>query len=375
MKGLFFVWFCFMAGTCVKAQTIVFAQDTVPAKPEIIRYYTMGYGYGGIVAHNPQVHHLAQSHPWNMVAEYAWINGREEWSAAYKYPKVGIMGQYFNYQSPNVLGHSAAAVLYMEPRLWKRLSYRLGTGLVYNSRPFSLENNTTNLMLGSHLALVMHGQLSFYQPVLPSLHLRFSLGITHFSNGAYKLPNAGINNFYVAVAAQFGPKPMFGQEPGREPYFHATPKKRWTAAVSATGALVEKLPLGGPKYAVYHIHTRAAYRLGRKSSLLVGGDFAYNPANQAFLDQKPEFGTNDARFGLAAGHELHISKVSLVAEYGYYIIKNQHINSDFYQRYGLKYYLSPKLFTATYLKTHASKAECFEWGLGLILWNSTPKSL
>ena len=140
----------------------------------------------------------------------------------------------------------------------------------------------------------------------------------------------------------------------------------FTASTSI--AWVEKLPVDGPKYAVYHVHNRLAYRKGRKSSLLIGFDFAFNNANARKIRERPEFGRREGRLGLVLGHELHISKWSMLTEFGYDLIKQQSINPSLFQRYGFRYYLTKRLAAGIYLNVHNSKAECIEWSIGCQLW-------
>ena len=322
--------------------------------------FVLGVNYGTIWAHNPPVAHLAQSHPWQISAEYLRLSPQKEWSRSYHNPYFGLELQYFNYQSP-VLGSSLAGVVFLEPVLYNRFRYRIGTGAVANFKPFNLESNTTNSMIGSHFAFVMQAQINYYQPISKKLQVRFALGLTHFSNGAFAQPNAGINNFFVGAALCRRSKAL--------PW----PKKTIDSAVFRKGfswilgtsfSLVENFPVDGPKYPIYHVIGRCQYRVGRKSSPLIGLDYIRNMALAKKLEDDPSLGTEIGRVGLILGHELHISKVSLMTELGIYIRKKQVPDPNSYQRYGLRYYWTPHLFTGWYLKTHKARAECIEWALG-----------
>lgn len=329
------------------------------------------FGYGGIIAHNQAVKHLAQSHPFQIGAEYSWINTKQGWSAAYGFPKIGISLQYFDYQNQALLGRSLASFIFMEPKLAGRFTFRIGTGLVFNSNPFNLETNTKNLMLGSDFAMVMHGQISYDQPIFSKIGVRLAIGITHFSNGAYTQPNSGINNFFGSIGFHQSLKEtcLTGLSQSPEKDF----EKGFSALVSTSMALVEKLPVGGPKFPVIHASGRGQFRVGRKSTILTGLDFTYNASRQKLIEEKPWFGKREGRVGLILGHELHISRISVVSELGYYIWKQQEIDPQFFQRYGLRYYVSDQLHLAMLLKVHISKAECLEWGIGYQFWSKNPK--
>lgn len=328
-------------------------------------FWTLESGIGGIIAHNEQVRHQAISHPRFLDLEYSRIDPRPEWSGAYGNPKFGVALQYFDYQNAENLGSSLAGVVFLEPRLWKRISFRLGTGMVYNFSPFNLSDNHKNMMLGSRVALVMHGQMGYYQKINSNFGFRTSIGLTHFSNGAFTQPNSGINVFFASLGLFYETKKEISGDRPILPFQNSTP---FQIQVSGVFSLVEKFPIGGPKFPVYGGSLRGIYRIGRKSSLSIGPDYSYNLSRVKLIKEKPSFGPREGRVGMAIGHELHISRISLWTEFGYYIWKKQTIDPNMYQRYGFRYYIQPQVFFIGLLKVHRSKAECFELGMGYTIW-------
>lgn len=329
---------------------------------KVNHFLQAGFGFGAIVAHNNQVRHLAQSHPNIYRLEYSLVDPRPEWSKSFGMPRFGLALDLFNYQNGAQLGQSLAATIYLEPRLFQRFRFRLGSGLVYNFHPFNLKSNPGNLMLGSRFALVMHGQINYYQPVSARYQLVAGWGITHFSNGAYTQPNMGINIVYgqVGLIHQWDkPVQNFSEIAQPKTDFHLLSIQAWGSL-----SWVEKLPVGGPKFPVYQASLRASYRKGRKSSLAMAVDYAYNESRAKLIEEKPGFGPKEGRIGLVISHELHISRISLMTDVGYYILKRQTIDPGLYQRYGFRYYIKKSLFLVSQLKVHRSKAECFEFGLG-----------
>jgi len=332
--------------------------------------YWVGLNFGGIWAHNQPVYHLAQSHPVQIYAEFHRNNPNKEWSSNFKSANSGICISYFDYRS-KVLGKSLASIAFLEPRITRNLSFRLGTGLVFNSNPFNLESNTTNLMLGSSFEIVMHGQISFTIFSRPlgiekrKPLIRLGLGLTHFSNGAFKQPNSGINNFYLSAGYCFS---ELHKTSNSEKKTEKKKPKSLSFALSSSLSLVEKYPVWGKKYAVFQLQGRSNYRLGKLSSLRSGLDLMYNEAVKAEIKENPERGNSALVLGLPIGHELHISNhLSLVTEFAFYIVKNHQIHASSYQRYGLRYLWSNGIFTGLFLKTHTAKAECLEFNFGFQL--------
>jgi hypothetical protein len=72
------------------------------------------------------------------------------------------------------------------------------------------------------------------------------------------------------------------------------------------------------------------------------------------------------RVGITLGHELFISRVSMLVQMGVYVYKPyQEVDKRIYQRYGLKYAINSYLFAAVALKTHYGTADFMEWTLGV----------
>jgi len=330
--------------------------------------WVIGLNYGAIWAHNDPVAHLAQSHPYQIFTEYHFQNSGKQWGKNFNNASAGLCLTYIDYQS-KVLGKSLASIAFLEPWIAKNITFRLGTGLVFNSNPFNLETNNTNIMMGSSFALVMHAQLNFVilrQGVSPNKRIpliKLGIGLTHFSNGAYTIPNSGMNNIFLSAGY------CFGRQPGCVKNSISTPSKLISKplsfGLSTSFSLVEKLPAGGKKYSVYQLQGRANYKIGKISILKSGLDLMYNEAIAADLNENPEKGNNAMVIGIPLGYELIISKnLSLVTEFGYYIYKKHSLHSSLYQRYGLKYFWWNGLYSAVYLKSHKAKAESFEINLG-----------
>ncbi|HPI12508.1 MAG TPA: acyloxyacyl hydrolase [Catalimonadaceae bacterium] len=329
--------------------------------------YCAGVNYGAIWAHNKHVNHLTQSHPVQVFGEIHFRNLERLWCNNFRRASAGVNITYFDYQS-DVLGKSIAAITFLEPGLRKNMSFRIGTGVVYNTHPFDLYSNSTNLMLGSRFAMVMHCQVSrtfcYKSQVTEEMvpFLRLGIGLTHFSNGAFSQPNSGINNFFFSAGY------CFGEQPGcRKTMTHppSLPSDSLSFSIASSFSLVEKFPVGGPKYAVYQIQGRVRYRIGKLSRLQTGLDWMKNQSVAAEIIEQPQLGTQAAVLGIPFGHELLISqKLSMITELGVYIYKKHQLHPGMYQRYGLRYQIWKGAFSGIMLKTHRAKAECLELNLG-----------
>ncbi|MFT5256072.1 MAG: hypothetical protein ACI9RL_001426, partial [Candidatus Paceibacteria bacterium] len=113
-------------------------------------------------------------------------------------------------------------------------------------------------------------------------------------------------------------------------------------------------------------------RLSFKSSVHLGVDFifakfldteiAYNAA--AFPNSGLTGDEDYKRIGIFVGYELHVNKLSLIGQVGYYAYYPYKFEDRVYLRPGLKYYINKKVFAVVTLKSHWASAENVAFGVG-----------
>ena len=79
---------------------------------------------------------------------------------------------------------------------------------------------------------------------------KISLGIdlTHFSNGAIKVPNLGVNLPYLSVGYA---RTIRKTQNDSLPHQNSVPFKKWLFGITAIGSAKEIFPTGQKKYPVY----------------------------------------------------------------------------------------------------------------------------
>ena len=153
--------------------------------------------YGYIINHQDFVGHLATSHPAGFELSAYWLTtGKYGWEKAYRYPKIGLSFFYYDFRNPT-LGKAYAIVPHMK-WTWRktkrsRLEFKLGPGVVYTPNPWTVHSNPKNVLFSSILNNVMYAGLEYSYRISPRIKLNTGLHLTHYSNAAYSLPNAGIN--------------------------------------------------------------------------------------------------------------------------------------------------------------------------------------
>jgi hypothetical protein len=74
---------------------------------------------------------------------------------------------------------------------------------------------------------------------------------------------------------------------------------------------------------------------------------------------------DSTRAGIFIGHELHLNKLGILTQLGYYAYYPYEFEGRMYIRAGLNYYFYKNIFGSLTLKSHGAKAEAVEFGLGI----------
>jgi hypothetical protein len=342
-------------------------------KPFVIGFQSY---YGFLLRHKPALGAITRSHPFGFEAYAERLKvGQHYWEQAYRYPHVGLALGYFDMGSPQI-GQMIYLIHYLEKDLTKSqlgaLFFKIGFGLAYCTRPFDLENNYQNIAISTRISFSLRGAIGYAFHLSNGLELKTGLTITHFSNGAFKVPNSGTNLMTANLGLAYTPKArqiVYGSDIP-PPEF----RKGWSVQISAAYTLKEFGLPGGEKYPGLVLMAHLSRRLNYKSALNLGIDVVYNTALREEIardpnllpGQKPDF----KRLGLAFGHELYISqRLTMLTQLGLYVYKRytSQVDGPIYQRYGLRYYLKDGIFAGMSLKSHFGTADFVEWTVGVKL--------
>jgi len=329
---------------------------------------------GFIHPHSPDVANLIIDHP---VGFAVYLDkksyGTEYWQSRYNFPDIGYSLIYIDYKNP-IIGKSVAAMVHYNFYIGKNhlnrsdLKFKLAFGGSYNTNPYRKETNNKNNFLSTSLSYGMQIALNYEVNITNRLGANLNLSILHFSNASTKQPNKGINipNANMGVSYKLTD--------------HTT---KYTAIDDFTiennikynlvlNGGVNAAPHSGPKpFPFLTLSAYAEKRLNFKSALNLGFDGFFNASLKESVLNDPKFKglakPDYKRFGVVIGHELFISKMSILTQFGYYIYDPYNVYPSIYQRFAMKYYFNTKLFATFALKTHYGTAETGEWGIGIKL--------
>jgi hypothetical protein len=325
--------------------------------------------YGFILRHSVKVGHL-QSRPRATTIFYTRNHlGDKEWEHRLHYPKSSFEFTYFDFQNP-IIGETFALTANMYVPIYRRKvfqsEWKIGTGLVYATNPFNLQNNFRNNVLSNRWSYVM--QTGFYGNWQIHKHwqLKSALQLTHYSNGAYKLPNAGVN----VITASLGTAYLFHPEKiSIQAKKDSVIRNQWIVQSALSLSWIETVVNQPRKHHVVNTQLQLARDASPSHRVQLGIDVSWNEGIRYQIQQKYKDSSSRPdyrRIGVVVGDEIKLGKMSLNVQIGVYVYRNYQALTDmmFYQRYGLKYYWHRNIWSGLFLKSHAATAEAAEFTIG-----------
>lgn len=224
--------------------------------------------------------------------------------------------------------------------------------------------------------------------------LALGYSLSHFSNGATKMPNLGINLAapFVELKYRFKDRTEFIKI--EKPKF----KKKWeyvalvalsskqlafdtTSVDSITGFIAES-------YGIITLSTGVNYQVSHKvkfgAGFDIGWDGAYNSYityDQGHVERHDAGSGNKLTIGIYPSFELVINKLSVIVQPGWYLYREDYSipestpenkvlqpsykSPDSYQRIGLKYHILENVFLGFNVRAYNfSIADYLEWNIG-----------
>ena len=334
------------------------------------------YFYGNILPHSKSIYHLITGHPDGVILSFNRRTfGNREWESAYNYPDYGASFHYQNMKNISlgemygVYGH------YNFYFLNRSLMFRAGAGVVYNTNPYDKETNFRNNAYGISFMPSAYFMLNYQKPDLwNGLGLQAGLSFIHYSNGSLKAPNTSTNTVALNVGINYTfSKNQLLAYVSRDSTVNYRQRVKFNFELK--GGLCESDVIGAGQYPYYAVSAYADRRLGRKSALQLGADFFWAKYLKDFIafksisfpEEELDPDTDYRKAGIFAGHELFVNKLSVVVQAGLYVYSPYKATGSHYQRVGLKYYFTDKVFSSMLLKTHGANAEVLEFGVGVRL--------
>lgn len=326
---------------------------------------------GFILKHKPQIAHLITDHPTGFrIAFDRRTFGAKPWQQRYNFPDVGMTFVYLDYQDDR-LGKSLGLIPHFSYYFSKnkasknQLKFKVGLGLGYNTQKYHREFNNKNNVLSTDICFGIILQAEYERRLSERLFFNTHLALTHFSNGAIKKPNSGIN----VVSANVGLSYLINYKPTEYTYIDEAPLERRTGyTLTFSSGMHEYSKIGSGSQPFFVLSGLVDRRLNHKSAVGVAVDWFASLSMRDDIkysewpseEEKPDW----HRLGIALSHELFINQVSLISQAGYYVYDQYDYYGKIYFRLGARKYFNDHIYSSLVVKSHGAKAEAAEFAVG-----------
>ncbi len=325
--------------------------------------------YTFILPHHKKMIHLNENHFLFYELSYSRnTNGDKYWHHLYNYPSFGLTFHYNNLGHSKILGNAYALYPYINKTFIRKKFYNIngkfGAGLAFLTNKFEKNLNPKNVAISTNLNICINFGLNFQQNITKNISLFEELGITHFSNGALKMPNTGINLPHVSLGLKYYlPAITDGVIIIHE---NKEIKKKHFIGIMAASGIKELYPAYGKKYPAFTFNTSLNWQRSLKQILSFNLDVFYNLANYETLIRKNIQTSKTAiiRPGIGIANEFVFDKTSFVFLVGRYLYAKDDSDGFIYNRVGFKRKIKDKIFLNLMLKSHFFVADYIEWGIG-----------
>lgn len=310
--------------------------------------------------------------------------GDEFWEQLYNYPSWGIGVNITDFHNQKELGNPVAVYGFFNVPLkrWNKLmlNSELGFGVASRWKSFNPITNQYNVAIGANESFFINAGLDLKYELDTKIDIIAGFSLTHFSNGALKKPNMGINTIapQISLKYNFYDRPVFRIREIPE----YTKENEWLISTfigmknvvfdSVNVDILEKYE--GVFFTVFGISTTYNRQVSYKSKIGIGMTTSYDGSINAQvaiddneLDAVDRPLKDKIQLSIYPSYELVLNKMSLVFQPAFYIYRKRlkNLSPVFYQRVGLKYHLTNKFFIGLNLRTYQFHVSDFiEWNMG-----------
>ncbi len=326
-------------------------------------------------------------------------DGSKEWHRRFGRPYYGGGIVAYDFLKNSAMGEPFAVYGTFGGRIKETpthsLNYETRAGFAFNWTPFDLEKGYLNQTFGSSASIYINFGANYKYYLTKNVDLGLGLNFNHFSNGALKHPNKGLNAFtsnlsltYRFAEREFAPKDTLSAF-----------DKYSTLDVNVFGGIRHSIFFGkdegfeyedvdlvekfkGRYYQNWGMETVYHRQVTYKSSLGLGIGLMYDEDynNKFYQDENgviqstKRFKREQLLLNVFPSYRLSISKFDIHLQPGFYLFKKsgdrRYDKTIFYQRVGFQYTIGKNFLIGIGLRSFKfHKADYIEWRLGYCIFN------
>ena len=356
----------FLLGTSIFTM-LVNAQETsdfVESRPLFIG---VGFDYGYLLKHSESLRQIDDSFPFAIRLDASrQLLTKKAWEFCNCFPKVGISLAYWNWDNSEVLGAGVVALGYLEPYFYthKRTNFfvRMGLGGAYLTNPFDEVDNPQNQSYSTDLAFSLVFGAGLNYRLTEKVNLRLAAKNGHISKGGISTRNNARKypSIYLGMSTSLEPVnyPNLTKVTRRKP-----PEDKSRLSLVHFSGWSNANVGDKDKFYVSGLSAKYSRWVGRRSALSVGTEWIFDFSRRELI-QLEERDDAFAQGGFLVGHEFWLGKITFSQQLGIYYFNQYRITDDLYQRYGLTYSFSKKIFAGVNVKAHRHVADFFDLRVG-----------
>ncbi|PWL24087.1 MAG: hypothetical protein DCO96_14965 [Fluviicola sp. XM-24bin1] len=320
---------------------------------------------GFLIAHRSIMGHVVDEHA--VATEFSYYfkgNGERYWHEPYNNPRYGVSGFVGTVGNRDLFGIYYGAYGFMSMPLihTKRFTFsgRLGAGLSVAPKVYHHETNNLSIATSTHVnALVSMAVESRYE--IGPHAVNAIIDMTHFSNGAAKVPNLGLNVPFVSLG--YGYRIREAQIE-IVPRFSDVNPKYWEFGAVGVVSVKEVYPVGGKKYPCFGVNLMGRRYFRPQVGMEVSLDFMYKSSLQTYAPDVPMTIADQFQMGIFVGYLMPFYRFHIITGMGYYLRDKYGFQEPVYHRVGMRYVFKNGLNINCVLKSHWARADYVEYGIG-----------
>lgn len=301
--------------------------------------------------------------------------GDKAWHHTHNLPYYGLGIHNIVFSNAEEIGYPAALYFFFGAPFYRKakssFDYEFSFGLSHNWKPYDRVDNPFNLAIGSYRNAYVDAKLKYVRYLSKRISLDAGIRLTHFSKGAMKFPNAGINLYAPFVGIRYN---LIVKEsiPREQLKVQKIDNRDEMNIILASG-----------KRSVRNTETPNQHMVS-----LINMSFEYlKPANSLFkyglgldvgIDQNRNLSIDGDNIELASKSKQLFSSVSVLGQFranrlavqagiGYEIFNNDklHFSNVVHQKIGLRFHVHNNFFAGIAIKAqNFSRADYIEWSVG-----------
>ena len=307
------------------------------------------------------------------------------------YPKAyrGFGVRYSFMGDPAYLGNPISLYYMQGSNIWTfsdrlALRYEANLGMAFGWKEYDPLKGNYNIATGGlPVSVLINLYLKLGYRINPFWEAELTAGLSHFSNGAYRLPNMGINQVPFGIGMRYylnpskertlvakEPLPLFKRSLDWELSFYMTKRQR----IVPDKQIEERLRFNDINYMVFNLSLSPMLHHTRLVKFGPSVDIFYDESTNVklwFTPDKSRMEYQLAPFlerwniGLSARGEIVLPGLSFYGQLGYNLFDKSNSTGRFYQIVGAKCYLNKELYINGGVRAcNFSIAQCAFIGLG-----------